>query len=269
MLRLSFILSMVFLSLISSAQVLDIYQGNSAYEKGDIEGAQQYYQKALNENPTLFEGNYNLGNTNYRAGNADDAIDRYEQAAASAKTEIQKAQAFHNLGNTYFQMQEFEKSVQAYKDALRANPVDDETRYNLAYAQKMLKQQQQQQQENQDQQQDQENQDQQDQQDKSEEEKDGQDGENQDQENQEDKEKKDGDGGSEKDQDEKDQENQSSDKGDKGEEKKEQKQPKPINLSPREAEQLLDAAKEEDQKIQMQLRKKDQQGNPRKIEKDW
>ncbi|MDO8627759.1 MAG: tetratricopeptide repeat protein, partial [Candidatus Diapherotrites archaeon] len=60
------------------------------------------------------------------------------------------SKAYHNLGNSYLKQKEFEKSINAYKNALKKNMDDEETRYNLAYAQKMLKQQQEQQKQKQD-----------------------------------------------------------------------------------------------------------------------
>jgi len=62
-----------------------------------------------------------------------------------------KAKAYHNLGNSYMQQKEWGKSVDAYKDALKINPSDQDTKYNLAYAKKHLIQQKQQQQKNKDQ----------------------------------------------------------------------------------------------------------------------
>ena len=55
------------------------------------------------------------------------------------------AEIYHNVGNIGMQSKEYAKSVEAYKQSLRLNPKDDETRYNLALAQKLLHDQQQQQ----------------------------------------------------------------------------------------------------------------------------
>ena len=56
------------------------------------------------------------------------------------------AKAMHNIGNCNFARQQYDKAVAAYQDALRANPKDNDTRYNLVKAMELLQQQQQQQQ---------------------------------------------------------------------------------------------------------------------------
>ena len=53
------------------------------------------------------------------------------------------AAALHNTGNSLLVDNKIEESIKAYKSSLKANPADNETRYNLAYAQAMLKKQQQ------------------------------------------------------------------------------------------------------------------------------
>ena len=67
-------------------------------------------------------------------------------------SDLQIAAAFHNLGNALMEEKQYEKSIEAYKQSLKSNPKDDETRYNLAVAQYMLRQQQKQQQQQQQQQ---------------------------------------------------------------------------------------------------------------------
>jgi len=232
-----------------------LYHGNQSYLDGDFDQAQMHYQKALSGDPNIYEGNLNLGNTNFRKQDFEGAISLYEKAADNSTDALRKAKAFHNLGNTYLQNQKIDEAIEAYKNALRANPKSDETRYNLAYA---LNLKQQQQEQEQDKDQDQENQDQnkdnkQEQDDKNEDEKE--------QDKNKDKEEQD------KGQKENNDEQGKKDKPDQGEEKEQKAQPKPIELSPREAEQMLEAAKNEDQKLQMQLRR--QQAKTKSIDKDW
>jgi Ca-activated chloride channel homolog len=231
-----------------------LYHGNQSYLDGDFDQAQMYYQQALSGDPNIYEGNLNLGNTNFRKQDFEGAISLYQKAAENSIDDSRKAKALHNLGNTYLQNQKIDEAIDAYKDALRANPKADETRYNLAYAQNLKQQQQEQQQ---DQNQDQENQDQNKDQKDQEKNEDNQDKKDQNKDNKE----------QEKEQKEnKDQQDQK-DKSDQEKEQEQKAQPKPIELSPREAEQMLEAAKNEDQKLQMQLRK--QQVKTKNIDKDW
>jgi tetratricopeptide (TPR) repeat protein len=69
-------------------------------------------------------------------------------ALRGAKTKKEKAVTYHNMGNVHLQEKNFEKAIEAYKSSLRANPLDDETRYNLAFAQKMLQKQKEEQEKN-------------------------------------------------------------------------------------------------------------------------
>jgi len=150
------------LSKISPAQNENklIRQGNSAYKEGDFKKAEIDYRKALDKNQKSVKGEYNLGGAVYQQKNFDEAQRIYEQLASANLTPEQKAMTYHNLGNTFLEMQKPEPAIAAYKNALRNNPGDLDTKYNLEYAKKMLKQQQQQQQ-NKDQNKDQENKDQQ------------------------------------------------------------------------------------------------------------
>lgn len=251
----SYLFCLIGLTVVSQHQN-QLYKGNQSYMDGDFDQAQMYYQQALSGDPNIYEGNLNLGNTNFRKQDFEGAISLYQKATENSIDAAKKAKALHNLGNTYLQNQKIDEAIEAYKSALRANPNADETRYNLAYAQKLKKQQQEQQ--NQDQNKDQENEEKnEDQQEKKDDKKDNQ--EKQQDQKEEDKEQ----------QDKKDQQDQQEQKDNKDQQKdQEQKaQPKPIELSPREAEQMLEAAKNEDQKLQMQLRK--QQAKTKNIDKDW
>ncbi len=233
---------------LNAQENLELYRGNSYYVDGDFDEAKVHYQKAIEDNPSSYKGSYNLGNTNYRQENFENAVTIYEQAIAASKNDSEKSDAFHNLGNTYLQSGEFEESTKAYKNALRLNPSAEDTRYNLAYAKKMIKKKEEQENKGDKPEDDKES----DSDDGNEEKKDGSDKEKE--------ENQDSDKDAEKDESE---ENESKD----GEEK-DDGEPKLIQLTPREAEQLLEAANNEDIKIQMQLKKK-QKGDPRKIEKDW
>ena len=135
---------------------------DSLYEKAEIE-----YRKALELNPQSVDAMYNLGNALFNQipqseeKSQEKGKEAMQQYVTAAKLETDKpklAKINHNLGTLFYIAQQYPQSVEAYKEALRHNPQDNETRYNLAKAMYMLKQQQQQdqQQENQEQQQNQE-----------------------------------------------------------------------------------------------------------------
>jgi outer membrane protein assembly factor BamD (BamD/ComL family) len=117
------------------------FKGNNAYENEAYDDALIYYQKAIDDSPLNFKVNFNLGNTNVRLKDFEQAIEIYNQIVELAPTNLDQAWVYHNLGNAYFFNQKLEDAIEAYKSALRLNPTDEETRYNLAYAQFLKKEQ--------------------------------------------------------------------------------------------------------------------------------
>lgn len=126
--------------------------GNKFYRDSTFVKAEVDYQKALDQNPNSADAMYNLGNAMLMQQKAQDAMKQYAAAARVEKDKKKLAEIYHNMGVILQSSKQYPQCIEAYKKALRNNPKDDETRYNLALAQKMLKDQQQQQQ-NQDKQQ--------------------------------------------------------------------------------------------------------------------
>ena len=127
-----------------------IRDGNKLYEAKKYSDAEIAYRKSLAKNKESFAGNYDLGNSFYRQQKFDEAQSQFQKTLGSKGLDKEdKAKTYHNLGNSLLEAKKFPESIEAYKNALRLNPKDNDTRYNLAYAQNMLQQQQQQQQQQQ------------------------------------------------------------------------------------------------------------------------
>lgn len=196
--------------------------------------------------------NYNLGNSIYRQNQHSEAKYKFASAVELAKTKEEKHKAFHNLGNTFMMEKNYQGAVEAYKNALRNNPYDEETRYNYALAKKKQK----------------ENPPKNDKgKDKDKEKKDKE-------QDKKDQDKKDGDNKKDEGKDKKDQDKKEGDdkkdkdgKGD--EEKKEQPQPKPSGAKKQQIENLLNAVNNSEQKIQDKINAKKIKGQPTTNEKDW
>ena len=122
--------------------------------------AETEYRKALDKKPYDLKWNFNLNNSLYKQKKLKEAATGYEQIARQMVEPEEKAGALHNLGNAELFQQQIDESIETYKKALRINPDDMETKYNLAYAQ-WLKHQRQQKNQNKDQNKDQQNKDQQ------------------------------------------------------------------------------------------------------------
>ena len=158
MLKSKYILFAVFLLAAAgvSAQKAErdyIRKGNRLFNDSVFVDAEENYRKALEANPKSTVSMYNLGNTLSQQQKFQDAMEQYVSASKIEKDKMKLAHIYHNMGVIFQAGKDYAKAVDAYKMSLRNNPTDHETRYNLALAQKMLKDQQNQQ--NQDQNQDQ------------------------------------------------------------------------------------------------------------------
>jgi len=243
-----------------------VYEGNSLVNEDDFVSAEMAYRKAISEQPTSVAGIYNLGNSYYKKGNFDEALYRHQQAAESAESKAEKHKAFHNIGNILIKNKKCKEAVEAYKSALRNDPTDDETRYNLGLAKECAEQQKDQQDENKDD----KDKDKKDEENKENEDKKDKEGDNkEDKKDEGDKDKKEGD-------DKKDDEGKPKDeKEDKGkgddDKKKEQQKPKPQpgQLSPQQIKSLLEAMNNQEKKVQEKMNAEKQKGVKIKTEKDW
>ncbi|MBT4472217.1 MAG: tetratricopeptide repeat protein [Bacteroidetes bacterium] len=240
---------------------LHLSQGALAIENNEFITGEVAYRKAIAIEENKATGSYNLGNAYYKNSKNEEALSRFVDAAKVATTKPQAHQAFHNLGNALMNQKEYSGAVEAYKNALRNNPSDDQSRYNLALAKDLLEKNPPQEGED-DQDKDQDNQDKKDQQDK----KDDQD-KDQDQEK-----------------DPKDNQDPEDKKGDEQEDKKEpqepkdpkdeqakqqQQQPADGQLSPQQVKNLLESMNNQEKKVQDKINAKKQKGVKIKSEKDW
>lgn len=233
-----------------------VHEGNELATNDKYVAAEMEYRKAISEQPNNVAGTYNLGNTYYKKGNFDEALYRQQQAAKNATNKSDKHKAFHNIGNILMKSKLCKEAVEAYKNALRNDPLDEETRYNLVIAKECAEQQKDKEDKNKDK----------DKKDDNKDEKDKKDQENKNQDNKGDKDKKDG-------EDQKDQGKPKDDKQDpgKGDEKKDsqQQQPQPGQLSPQQIKNLLEAMNNQEQKTQEKINAEKTKGVKVKTEKDW
>ena len=128
-----------------------IRKGNRFFKDSVYVDAEVNYRKALEVNPKSTVSMFNLGNTLTQQNKPQEAMEQYVGATKIEKDKSNLAQIYHNMGVIFHSQKDYAKAVEAYKESLRNNPKDDETRYNLALAQKQLQDQQQNQDQNQDQ----------------------------------------------------------------------------------------------------------------------
>ncbi|MBP5458147.1 MAG: tetratricopeptide repeat protein, partial [Paludibacteraceae bacterium] len=126
-----------------------IKEGNGLYEDKKYDESISKYDEALKQQGKFGDiASYNKGNALYRKGAYKEAVEAYERAAKSVPDQDPKkmGQIYHNIGDSYLQQKDYGNSYKAFKQSLRYNPNDEQTRYNLAYVKRLLEQQQQQQQ---------------------------------------------------------------------------------------------------------------------------
>jgi tetratricopeptide (TPR) repeat protein len=136
-------------------------EGNKAYNEKRYTAAQEQFAKAAEADSVQISYAYNLGNAYYKQNQLDKAIEQYDRVIDLEKENSMRLSAtFHNKGDALLKQKKLPEAAEAFKNALRNNPKDQQARYNLAVVQKLMQQQQQQNQpqpqpQNQDQQQNQ------------------------------------------------------------------------------------------------------------------
>ncbi len=238
-----------------------VRRGNSAYEKNNFTEAEVKYKKAIDKNPDYYKPKFNLGDAFYQDKNYKDADSLFTEVAATAKDKDVKAKAWYNKGNSLLNQKQYEKSIEAFKNALRLNPDDSAAKYNLEYARKKLKKQKQQQKQQQKNKKNKKNnKDNKQQQDKNKKDKQKQDKQ---------KEKKDNKEQNKKEQQKKQQNQQKQNK--QGDQQKQQQQPKQKQqISKQEAKRMLDALKNDEKKTLMKLQRQKAKAARRKTKDiDW
>lgn len=150
---LAFIMTLVpFVNISAQKEARNVKEGNKQYVAQKFTEAQKFYEQGVADNSDSYSANFNLGNSLFRQKKYKEALEQYQKAATLTKEKKEIASAFHNVGNALMEEKNYEKSVEAYKNSLKANPKDDDTRYNLAVAQYLMKKQQEQQKQQQQQQ---------------------------------------------------------------------------------------------------------------------
>ena len=281
----------VFLSVNMYAQS-EIYakyynKGNKLYEN-NFEEAEKNFRVAIDDTMSDLRATFNLSNKYYTEGLFDEAISRHIQAAELAKNKSEKHMVFHNLGNSLMKKEMCSEAVKAFKNALRNNPEDDETRYNLALAKKCEEEQQNKDdqnnddqnnddQNNDDQNKDDQNKDDQNKDDKNKDDK-SKDDQNKDDQNKDDKSKddqnKDDQNKDDQNKDDQNKDDQNKDDQNKDDQNKDDNKPKEnknqqSKLSPQQIKNLLKAMENAEKKVQAKVNEKKQKGIKVVSEKDW
>jgi len=235
-----------------------IFEANELVNE-DFVTAEVEYRKAISKKPSNTKGTYNLGNAYYTSGFYDEAMLRHIEAAETATTKKEKHIAYHNIGNALMKQNSCKEAVEAFKDALRNDPTDEETRYNFALAKECAEQQGQGDDDKNEDEKEDENKDKEDQKDEGD--------ENEDNKNQEGNDEQKENEGDDKEDDKGNPDENKDSKDPKNENKKQQQQPG--KLSPQQVNNLLEAMNNQEKKVQEKINAKKSKGPKVRAEKDW
>lgn len=119
-----------------------IRQGNRMYAQHKYPDAEIAYRKAVAQNGNNSRALYNLGCALQKQHRDSDAINQYEQAVKSEPNAKIRSQAYYNMGVAYQTQKNYSEAIEAYKNCLRLNPGDNEARYNYVLCKRMQSQQQ-------------------------------------------------------------------------------------------------------------------------------
>ena len=223
-----FLLILVSVSVCAQTDRQYIRMGNKQFRKGNYDKAEVEYSKALLKNKNNSLAVYNMACVlMHKEGTQSKdslALEKFKEAAKMEDNKTRKAMAFHNIGWIFQSHEDYANAIEAYKEALRNNSKDNQTRYNLALCQRLLKKQ------------------------------GGGSNRNKDDKNQ------------DKNNQDKQKQNQHKNKKDKQQQKQQPQQPK---MSKENAEQLLNAAVQEEKKTQQRMQKALQQPQSKNLQKNW
>lgn len=159
------VVTMSFFAAHAQKEKMALRKGNDAYYGGKTLEATSYYKKSLKEKQSYYKANFNLGDSYYKTAELiksgkmpapnkrmtpdsaanimfDQAAEQFDVVAKSVLNPDTAQKAWHNYGNAKLMQKNYEDAIYGYKNALKINPKDEDTRYNLAYAQKKLAEQQ-------------------------------------------------------------------------------------------------------------------------------
>ena len=208
-------------------------EGNKLFSDSSYNASEIKYRKSLEKDQDYFSASYNLANSIYKQERFDESSSLYESLQDNARNNHELSQIYHNKGNSLMKQQKTDLAIKAYKDALRENPNDEDTRFNLAYAKKIKQK-----------------------------EEENKDKKNKDEENKEEENKE------KKDQEKKDEKNKEQENKDE-ENKEQEKEEKKDQMSKEDAEKMLEALEQKEKELQEKLQKKKVKGKKIKILKDW
>jgi Ca-activated chloride channel homolog len=127
-----------------------IRKGNREYSKNDFSGSEVSYRKAIDKNKQSPDAVFNVGDALYKQNKYEEAGKQFTENINLNDNRDKKSAGLYNLGNSLLKANKVKESIEAYKGSLKLQPENNEAKFNLAYAQDLLKQQEEQKKKDQD-----------------------------------------------------------------------------------------------------------------------
>lgn len=240
------ILFLILILFLSASSVEDARKANNAFENGNYQEAVELYRQAIEQEPENAKLYFNLASALHKVGKTDEAMQAYDRFEHLSESAEEQSFASYNQGTMLTEQEKYDEAAEFFREALKKNPNDPDARHNYELAlQKQQQQEQQQQQQNQDS------------------------GQNDQQQNQDQQQQQDGNNNQQQDQNQ-DQQQPSGGQQDQQEQENEERQPQPqpTEMTPEEAQNILDALKQLERQL-LENMKKESSETPSTNEKDW
>ena len=231
---------------LTASSISDARKANEAFENGDYEQAAELYQQAIEDDPENARLHFNLASTLYKLGRVEEAMQSYDRFENLSDTPVEKSYGSYNQGTILTEENKYQEAAEYFREALKNNPDDADARHNYELALQRQQEQEQQQQQNQDS------------------------GQNQDQQNQEQQEQQQGNNNQDQNQNQEQQQppNSGEQNNEENQEQQPQPQPQPTEMTPEEAQNILDALEQLEREL-LENMKKETSETQTSNEKDW
>jgi len=115
-------------------------QGVAHYDRQEYEQASNKFLESQTQKPDHPEISYNLGNSDYRLGKYESALESYAKTLADSTDPALQQKSLYNSGNAWYQMGDLDKAIEFYSQALELDPSDIDSKFNLEFTRKRLTQ---------------------------------------------------------------------------------------------------------------------------------
>jgi len=243
MMRIVIFLIMLFVT--TASVVDDARRANEAYEEGNYQQAAELYRQAIEQDPENAKLHFNLASALHKLGQTEEAMQTYDRFLNLSESPEEQSFASYNQGTMLTEENKYKEAAEFFREALKKNPEDPDARHNYELALQKQQQQEEQQQQNQDS------------------------GQNDQQENQDQQQQQDGNNNQEQNQDQNQQQQNGGQQNDQQQDDEQQQpQPQPTEMTPEEAQNILDALKQLERQL-LENMKKESSETPSTNEKDW